>query len=210
MENQHARNEMLEHRRRAGQNLHIEPELRAYEYEVKTVRTGEEVLADAGLSPDDVHIDPRLLVRGSAYGGGDSLRIDPFHRATSRLRWLQFAVHTGNPDSIHAAIIHASKALRDYGVPAEIEDVYAIDQRAAEFQFVDVLAAMPVLTVDTPWMERLEGVRYMIGAFVAVPGDHPARTAIREYTWHLATPSVDYVEASFFEEWVKELFVPEA
>lgn len=210
MENQHGWNEILELRRRAGQNLRIEPELRAYEYEVQTVRTGNEVLADAGLTLDDVHIEPRHLVRSSAYEHADPLRIDPFHQATSRLRWLRFADHTGNPDSIHAAIIHASKALREYGVPSEVEDVYAIDNRAEEFRFVDVLAAMPVLTEDTPWMDRLEGAGYMMGAYVATPKDHPARTAIREYTWHLATPSVDYVQLSFFEEWVRELLVPEA
>lgn len=210
MENQHVRNEILEHRRRAGQNLRIEPELREYEYEVETMRTGEEVLADAGLTLDDVHIEPRHLVRSGAYEHGDPLRIDPFHRATSRLHWLRFADHTGNPDSIHAAIIHASKALREYGVPSEVEDVYAIDHRAEEFQRVDVLAVMPVLTEDTPWLDRLEGVQHMLGAFVATPGDHPARKAVREYTWHLATPSVDYLELSFFEEWVREQLAPDS
>lgn len=209
MENQHVRNEILEHRRRAGQNLRIEPELREYEYEVETMRTGEEVLADAGLTLDDVHIEPRHLVR-SAYEHGDPLRIDPFNRATSRLHWLRFADHTGNPDSIHVAMIHASKALRQYGIPSEVEDVYAIDHRAEEFQRVDVLAAMPVLTEDTPWLDRLEGVQHMLGAFVATPRDHPARTAIREYTWHLATPSVDYLELSFFEEWVREQLAPDS
>lgn len=209
MENEHVRNEILEHRRRAGQNLRIEPELREYEYEVQTVRTGDEVLADADLTPDDVHIEPRHLVRSSAYEQGDPLRINPFHRATSRLHWLRFADHTGNPDSIHVAMIHASKALREYGVPSEIDDAYAIDHRAQEFQRVDVLAAMPVLTEDTPWLDRLEGVQYMLGAVVATPRDHPARTAIREYTWHLATPSVTNEALWVFEESVRRHLAPE-
>lgn len=202
-------NEIKAYIRRAGQTLLIEPELRDYEYCVETVRTGEAVLANADLTLDDVHIEPRHLVRSSAYGNGDPLRLDPFHRATSRLHWLRFADHTGDPDSIHSAIIRASKALREYGVPSEIGDAYAIDHRASEFHPSHVIVPMPILAECESWIDRVEGVRYMLGALVAMPEKHSARTAVREYVRSLATPSVTEDELWFFEEWVREQLMPE-
>ncbi|SMY05517.1 hypothetical protein BAURA86_04142, partial [Brevibacterium aurantiacum] len=124
--------------------MFIETGLRPYEYYVETVHTGEEVLADAELTLTDVHIEPRHLVRSSAYGG-DPLRLDPFHRATSRLHWLRFADHTEDPDAIHSAIIRASNALREHGVPPEIGDAYAIEHRATEFRPWQVIVTMPLL-----------------------------------------------------------------
>lgn len=203
------RNEIQAYARRPGQNLLIPPELRPYEYHVETMRTGEEVLADAELTLTDVHIEPRHLVRSSAYGNGDPLRLDPFHRATARLHWLRFADHTEDPDAIHSAIIQASNALREHGVPPEIGDAHSIDHRATEFRPWQVIVTMPVLAECDSWIERVEGVRYMLGALVAMPEKHPARKAVREYVRNLATPSVTENELWFFEEWVREQLMPE-
>lgn len=196
-------------RSRALRNLRIESELRAYEYKIEAVRTGEEVLAAAGLTFQDIAVDPRHLFLSDAYEGGNALRFDPFHRATSWLLRLRFADHDGNPDSIHGAIIQASKALREHGVPSEIADAYAIDARAEEFSVQDVLAVMPVLTDAMGWLDRAEGALGMIGALVGVPGDYHARDVIREYTWHLTVPGVHPVHMqNVFEEKVRAALDP--
>lgn len=197
------------YREKALKNLDVPLDLRPFEYEVKAVRTGDDVLAMEGLSFQGVLYEPRHLLVGDVYNGGSAMALDPFHPATDALVALRMAASSGIPAAFHSANMRASLALSEHGVPPQIESAWAIDTRAAEFSAMDVIAVMPDLTEITRWRDRAQAAYEMRGALVAVPGDNPARAAIWEYTWLLSNPTVElillepYVDSvlAALEEW---------
>jgi|SRR5699024_512104 len=199
-------------RARCRSNLQIPGLVRDWDYEVKTVRTGDEVLEAAGVSLADAISDPSVLLRSDhVYGGGNSIRIDPFHPATRALIALRLSAGSRDKDTIEAGLAMSSDALAEYGVPPEIHDVYSIGDRAEHFSAVDVIGAMYVpptdlrarrslwarlLRRDRPavppahWAARTDAAYTMIGARVAMPAHHHARAVVTAYADAVCNPLV--------------------
>lgn len=199
-------------RHRCHNNLLIPELVRDWDYEVGTVRTGDEVLEHAGVSLADILADPTVLLRSDqAYGGGSSIRIDPFHPAARALIALRLSSGTGDEDSLETAVAMASDMLAEHGVPPEIEDVYAIGDRAENFAVEDVIGVLYVPPTELPWRRSLwarmrrrelpavpaahwaarsDAAYTMIGARVALPVHHHARAVVTAYTEALANPAV--------------------
>lgn len=202
--------EYMAARDRGQRNLSIPQLVRDWDYQVTTVRTGEEVLTAAELTQQAVIADPTLLLSSDeAYGGGSSLKIDPFHPAARALIALRLAAGTGDEETLEAAIAMAADALDEHGVPPEIADVYAIGNRAENFDPIDVVGSLyvpsteerqslwarirrrPLPTVTaSEWAARADAAYTMIGARVGMPGYHRARPVVSAYAEALANPAV--------------------
>lgn len=199
-------------RDRCRANLQIPDFVRHWDYEVKTVRSGDEVLDTIGLSLAEAINDPSVLLRDDlAYGGGSSIKMDPFHPATRALIALRLSAGTWHKDTIETGLAMASDALAEHGVPPEIEDVHAIDDRAENFSAADVIAALYVPPTDLPprrslwtwllrrdrpavpaahWAARADAAYTVIGARVAMPAHHHARTVVTAYADAICNPLV--------------------
>lgn len=202
-------------RQRDRANLEIPTSVRHLDYSVHTARTGPEVLADAGLTLDGVLKNPFRLLSGDAYGGGNTFRVDPFHPAARALIDLRLAAATNDASVLGKAVTHAVDAIAAHGAPPEIDDAYAVGVRGQDFCAPDVIAALwtggslpvhrgnlarrvwrrlrrrvpPTLSPEQ-WRERADAAYTMAGALVAMPADHPARPAVREYTEAVMAPGV--------------------
>lgn len=152
---------------------------------------GDEVLSAAQLAKEQVLANPAVLVAGEAYGGGSTTAMDPFHPATSALNTLRFAAVGGGEPDIERAIARAVDAIQSAGVPNQVSDVHSINARAASFEPIQIVGAMPTLTADTTWSERADAAHTMIAASVAMPEGFEQRDVVREYTAALANPAVD-------------------
>lgn len=172
------------------------------DYNVNTVRSGDDVLTSAGLSKDDVIKDPTVLLSGSAYNGGNTTTMDPFHSATPALNDLRFASGSGNESDIESAVAKTVDAIHQHGVPNQIDGVSSIGARAERFDPVELVGAMPHLTEAMGWQERAEAAHTMMAAQVAMPQDTPdnIRDEIREFTAQLARPSVDLADLASRQE----------
>lgn len=209
-----------EFRLRDRANLQIPTAIRHLDYNVHTVRTGIEVVADAGLTLDEVVADPFRLLTGSAYQDGNVMRCDPFHPATRALIALRLAAATSDADVLGEAVTEAHTAIAQHGVPPEIDCAYAVGTRGEDFCAVEVIAAMwtgeslpvprrnllrrlwsrlwrrlrwrlpPPTLSPEQWRERADAAYTMAGALVAMPADHPARPAVCEYTRAVMNPGV--------------------
>lgn len=166
------------------------------DYNVNTVRSGDDVLTSAGLSKDDVIKDPTVLLSGSAYNGGSTVAMDPFHSATPALNDLRFASGSGSESDIESAVAKTVDAIHQHGVPNQIDGVSSIGDRAERFDPVELVGAMPHLTEAMGWQERAEAAHTMMAAQVAIPQNTPdnIRDEIREFTAQLARPSVDLAD----------------
>lgn len=180
-----------EYQDKARENLGGPAFAREMDYNVATVSTGEEVLRKNGLSKEEVLADPTTLLRGDAYEGGATTKMDPFHPATSPLNELRFASSSGDEQAMESAVAKAVDAIAAHGAPNQISGVTSIGDRAVAFEGIELLGAMPSITQDTPWAERAEAARTMMAAQVAMPEGYAAREAVQEYTAALANPGVD-------------------
>ncbi|GAA3288199.1 hypothetical protein [Nesterenkonia halobia] len=180
-----------QYRRKALNNLKTPGAVRPMEYRVDAVRSGTDVLAQEALSPRAVVADPTLMLSGGAYAGGATTAMDPFHPTTAAMTRLRFAAATHDEGIMEKAMDEASDALVTHGPPDQIERVSAVGTRAEEFSAMDVVAAMPDWSTTGTWMGRAEDALVMCGVLAAVPHDHPARSAIEEYTRVLANPGVE-------------------
>lgn len=202
--------EYMAARDRCRANLDTPMIVRDWDYQVTTVRTGEEILAAAGLTEQEVLSDPTLVLSSDeAYAGGNSLRIDPFHPAARALISLRLAAGTGDEKTLEAAIAMATDALAEHGVPPEIADAHAIGDRAENFDPIDVVGSLyvppteerqslwarirrrPLPTVTaSEWAARADAAYTMIGARVGMPDHHRARPIVTGYVDALANPAV--------------------
>ena len=199
-------------RDRCRANLQIPDFVRHWDYEVKTDRSGDEVLETIGVSMAEAINDPSVLLRNDlAYAGGSSTKLDPFHPATRSLIALRLSAGTWDEETIETAFAMASEALAEHGVPPEIDDVYAIGDRAENFSVGDVIGALYAPPTDRPqrrslwawilrrdrpavpaahWAARTDAAYTMIGARVAMPAHHHARTVVTEYVDAVCNPLV--------------------
>lgn len=180
-----------EYQDKARENLGGPAFAREMDYNVATVSTGEEVLRKNGLTKDEVLADPTTLLRGDAYEGGATTKMDPFHPATGPLNELRFASSSGDEQAMESAVAKAVDAIAAHGAPNQISGVTSIGDRAVAFEGIELLGAMPSITQDTPWAERAEAAHTMMAAQVAMPEGYSAREAVQEYTAALANPGVD-------------------
>lgn len=166
---------------------------REMEYNVNTVRTGDDVLTNAELTKQQAIADPTTLLSGDAYDGGRTTAMDPFHAATPALNELRFAGSSGDETAIQQAVERAADAIHQYGVPNQVDGVYSIGDRASRFEAVEIVAAMPRLGGSPTWMEHAEAAHTMQAAQVAMPADTPVgiRTEVADYTAQLSRPGVD-------------------
>lgn len=170
------------------------------DYNVNTVRSGDDVLTSAGLSKDDVIKDPTVLLSGDAYNGGSTVAMDPFHGATPALNDLRFASGSGNEDAIEGAVAKAVDAISQHGVPNQIDGVSSIGARAERFDAVQLVGAMPMLSESASWQERAEAAHTMQAAQVAMPADFAAREAVQEFTAALSSPGADPADLASMKE----------
>lgn len=180
-----------EYGQRARDNLSGPAFTRETEYKVAQVRSGDDVLHDAGLTRAEVMDNPtKTLLAGSAYNGGDTSVMDPFHPATQKMVDLRMATQSGDQDAIQNAVENAVNAVEAHGVPNQVSGVHAIGERAAQFEPVALVGAMPTITDQSSWQERAEAVQTMTGAMAAMPADYAARGPVQEYASALANPAV--------------------
>lgn len=161
------------------------------DYSVNNVRSGDDVLTSTGLSKDDVTKDPTVLLSGSAYNGGSTVAMDPFHGATPAMNDLRFASGSGDENAIQKAVEKAVDAISQHGVPNQIDGVSSIGARAENFDAVQLVGAMPLLSENASWQERAEAAHTMQAAQVAMPTDFATREAVQEFTAALSSPGVD-------------------
>lgn len=166
---------------------------REMEYNVSTVRTGDDVLTNAGFTKQQAIADPTTLLSGDAYDGGRTTAMDPFHAATRALNELRFAGNSGDETAIQRAVERAADAIHQHGVPNQVDGAHSIGDRASRFEAVEIVAAMPRLGDSPTWMERAEAAHTMQAAQVAMPADTPVgiRTEVADYTAQLSRPGVD-------------------
>lgn len=176
---------------KARENLGGPAFAREMEYNVNTVRSGDDVLSNAGLTKDQIVQDPTTLLRSDAYNGGSTTAMDPFHPATASLNELRFASSSGDESAIEGAVEKAVNAISQHGVPSQVDGVHSIGDKATSFEPVQLLGAMPQLSENTTWQERADSAHTMMAAQVAMPQDFPARQSVEEYTSALANPGVD-------------------
>src|SRR5699024_773362 len=106
---------------------------REMDYNVSTVRSGDDVLHSSELTKQQVLDDPTVLLSGSAYDGGRTTAMDPFHPATSALNELRFAGGSGSEADIESAVAKAASAIDRHGVPDQVGGIHSIGDRAASF-----------------------------------------------------------------------------
>ncbi|MGP5608406.1 hypothetical protein [Arthrobacter rhombi] len=135
--------------------------------------------------------DPSLLLSGSAYGGGDTMMMDPFHPASGLLNSLRFASTSGDPDAMEFAVAKAVDTIAKHGVPNQVESVHSVGERAKAFEPVQLVGAMPTINADTSWSQRADGAQTIVGAMAAMPAKYQARDAIQNYAAALANPKVE-------------------
>lgn len=166
---------------------------REMDYNVSTVRSGDDVLHNSDLTKQQVIADPTVLLSGSAYDGGRTTAMDPFHPATGALNELRFAGGSGNEADIESAVARAVTAIDRHGVPDQVGGIHSIGDRAANFDPAEIVGAMPRLGTDATWQERAEAAHTMQAAQVALPADAPAeiRDNLSEYTSQLSRPGAD-------------------
>lgn len=166
---------------------------REMEYSVNTVRSGDDVLNNAGLSKQDVIADPTTLLSGDAYDGGRTTAMDPFHAATPALNELRFAGSSGNEADIESAVAKAVDKISQHGVPDQVSSVHSIGDRASKFDPAEIVGAMPRLGTEATWQERAEAAHTMQAAQVAIPADTPTeiRANLEAYTSQLSRPGAD-------------------
>lgn len=164
------------------ENLRIPLGVRDLDYDVQMVRSGDEVLADAGLTVAEVLNDPTLLLRREAYQA-ESIRIDPFHAAAGPLISLRLAAGTWNEDVLEIAVAMAVDAIAEHGIPPEIADVCATDLRAEDYSDVAVIGAMFIPSAE-PQPSRKEPffswMRRVLGPILRSPHREPT---ISPYHW---------------------------
>ena len=180
-----------QYRDKAHDNLNGPGFARETDYNVSTVNSGEEVLRKNNLTKDDVLSDPTLLLRGDAYEGGATTKMDPFHPASAALNELRFASASGDEDAMEAAVAKSVDAIDAHGVPDHISGVHSIGDRSKSFEAIEVLGAMPTITPETTMSERAEAAQTMMAAQVAMPEEYQSREAVQDYTAALANPTVD-------------------
>lgn len=184
----------------AKENLSGPAFSREMEYSVNTVRSGDDVLSNAGLTKEQVAQDPTTLLRSDAYEGGATTKMDPFHPATASLNELRFASSSGDEDAIEKAVAKAVDSVSQHGVPSQIDGVHSIGDRSSSFEPVQLLGAMPQLSENTSWQERADAAHTMMAAQVAMPQDFAARQSVEDYTSALANPGVDVASLSAIKE----------
>lgn len=164
------------------------------DYDVDTVRSGDEVLVREGISPQQAVEEPWRLLSGDAYNGGSTMAMDPFHPATAPLNELRFAVTHAvehqDEATMEVAAQRAGAQLAKHGPPPEINLVCAVGHRAQAFSAMDILALMPNLELPHTWQDRADATYALMGALAGMPADNPARPAVEEYVAMLATPGV--------------------
>lgn len=170
------------------------------EYSVNTVRSGDDVLSNAGLSKEQVIKDPTVLLSGDAYNGGSTTAMDPFHPATGAMNELRFASGSGDENAIEGAVAKAVDAISQHGVPSQIGGVHSIGDRAANFDAVQLVGAMPQLSENASWQERADAAHTMQAAQVAMPHDFGERDSVEEYTSALSRPGMDVSDLSAMKE----------
>lgn len=202
---------------RCRANLQVPLVARHLDYEVTTIRSGQEVLTDAGLTTEEVLADPTLLLRGEAYDGGLTTHVDPFHAATRWLIALRLAAGTQDEDVLEAAVAMAVDAIAEHGVPPEISDVHSVGLRAQDFSAADVVGSLYIPSAEPEagrlsrvahrirralrtrpmptfsagrWLDRAEAGYTMVGARASMPADHPARSLVTGYTEVVLDPGV--------------------
>lgn len=162
-----------------------------------------------------VRSDPSLLLSGSAYGGGATLRVDLFHAAGRALLALRLAAETWNEEILETALAIAADAIAQHGVPPEITDVHSIGSRAEDFSASDLIAALYIPRAElatrssftrkilnrlhghstptirpTQWIERVDAAATMIGARASMPFHHRVRSEVTAYTEAVTNPLV--------------------
>ncbi|SMX66772.1 hypothetical protein BI49514_00317 [Brevibacterium iodinum ATCC 49514] len=178
---------------KARENLAGPEFSREMDYNVSTVRSGDDVLHNSELTKQQVLDDPTVLLSGSAYDGGRTTAMDPFHAATGALNELRFAGGSGNEADIESAVAKAVSAIDRHGVPDQIGGVHSIGDRATRFDPAEIIGAMPRLGTDATWQERAEAAHIMQAAQVALPANVPIeiRENLAEYTSQLSRPGAD-------------------
>lgn len=170
-------------------------------FEVDVVRTSQQVLDCEGLTTEDVINDPTLLLRGDAYEGGATTKMDPFHPASLAMNELRFAAHasveTGHEEFLAAAVNRASDAVGAYGVPTEIAQVSTIGSNVYWFEPTEVFVLMPDCLsargagARRPPMNRVSATFLIMGALAGMPADHEGRPAIEQLVWFIGTPNLE-------------------
>lgn len=180
-----------EYAEKARENLGGPAFAKEMDYSVKTVRSSDDVLTNAGLSRDQVVQNPSVLLSGDAYNGGSTTSMDPFHAATPTLNELRFAGGSGDEDAIQKAVEKAADAISLHGVPNQVDGVHSIGDRASSFDPIALVGAMPDLRESMSWQERAEAAYTMQAAQVALPEGAPAviRDGVHEFTDYLSRPS---------------------
>lgn len=178
---------------KARENLAGPDFSREMDYNVSTVRSGDDVLHNADLTKQQVIADPTVLLSGSAYDGGRTTAMDPFHPATGALNELRFAGGSGSEADIESAVAKAVSAIDRHGVPDQVGGAHSIGDRATRFDPAEIIGAMPRLGTDATWQERAEAAHTMQAAQIALPADAPTeiRDNLAEYTSQLSRPGVD-------------------
>lgn len=184
----------------AKANLNGPSFAREMEYNVNTVRSGADVLSQAGLSQEQVTSNPTLLLSGEAYDGGSTAKMDPFHPATGAMNQLRFAASSGDEEAMERAVDQASDAVAQHGVPNQVSGVSSIGERAQNFESVQLVGAMPNLSENASWQERADAAHTMMAAQVAMPETFPAREAVQNYTDALTNPGVDVASLAALKE----------
>ena len=171
------------------------------DYNVSTVRSGEDVLSSAGRSKDQIIANPTVLLSGDAYNGGSTTAMDPSHPATASLNELRFASSSGDEDAIQAAVAKAVDSISEHEVPSQISGVNSIGDRAANFDPVQLVGAMPQLNESTTWQKRADAAHTMIAAQAALPADAPpeVRESVQLLTAQLARPGVPLADVAVHE-----------
>lgn len=177
---------------KAKENLNGPVFAKEMEYSVSTVRSGDDVLSNAGLSKEQVMANPTLLLTSDAYEGGATTKMDPFHPSTAALNELRFVSSSGDEDSIQAAVAKAVDSISEHGVPSQVNGVNSIGDRAERFDPVQLVGAMPQLSENMTWQDRADAAYTMMAAQVALPADTPSevRESVELLTTQLARPGV--------------------
>lgn len=152
-------------------------------------KTGQQVLAGAGLNRDQVVADPSLLLTGNMYKGGDTTAMNPLHPATAHLNAMRFAMAHGDEEGSAAAMAKAAAAIAEHGVPDQISGISAKGAAAANFSPVSVVGSMPTKTATT-WQQRAYDASTMQAAAASLPAGHPATDVVRGYVAALSNPAV--------------------
>src|SRR5699024_4588852 len=178
---------------KARENLSGPEFSREMDYNVSTVQSGDDVLHNSDLTKQQVIADPTVLLSGSAYDGGRTTAMDPFHPATGALNELRFAGGSGSEADIESAVAKAASAIDRHGVPDQVGGIHSIGDRAASFDPAEIVGAMPRLGTDATWQDRAEAAHTMQAAQVALPADAPAEILenLSEYTSQLSRPGAD-------------------